>query len=143
AAQRAAASLEIRAMPAERRADAVILVNATADKQRVHLRLTGVPDAAGAALFDVPFVDTASGDVAAALVEAQREPGGWTIDLDAGMSRQVWLVVQPAAGAKPGTYAGGKLTAKSDSGPQLDLPVRLRISPIAMPRPRLHLGRWH
>ena len=140
--QRKAPSLEIRALRGERRADAVVLVNATAQKQRIHLRLASLPESVNATLFEVPFVETTTADVAAALMEPQREAGGWTVDLDAGMSRQLWFAIQPTAAAKSGLYAGGKLIAKSDIGVQLDLPIRLHVSFVIMPRPRLHLGGW-
>ena len=110
--QRKAPSLEIRALRGERRADAVVLVNATAQKQRIHLRLASLPESVNATLFEVPFVETTTADVAAALTEPQREAGGWTVDLDAGMSRQLWFAIQPTAAAKSGLYAGGKLIAR-------------------------------
>ena len=133
--------LSLRAMTGERRADAVNLVNATGQRQHIHLDVRGLPTAAHPALLAAAFVDTVAGDVAAALLELAPEGGGWTFDLDAGMTGQIWLLVRPDAAAKPGLYGGGKL-AIAGQGVRFDVPVRLRISRLSAARPRLHLGGW-
>lgn len=141
-AQRKDVSLRLRAMPGERRGDAVVLTNASDQKQRIHLRLTGIPADRNPAVFEVPFVETTSGDVADALVEARREPGGWSVDVDAGMNRELWISIQPVRETKPGDLPDASLLATSAGAPQLEVPIRSRISRVPLARPRLHLGGW-
>lgn len=137
------ASINIDAMRNEFRADSFLITNAT-DKPVVStLKITGVPGSPQPKwlqVSSVPWTDTAMREpVAAALPPAKYLKDGYDISLPAGMTRMVWITADTSTVAN-GNYSGMlALTANSKA---IKVPMRIRVSKIALNRPRLSLQMW-
>jgi len=80
---------------------------------------------------------------------ADGEPQGDIIDpvemlpLPAGTNRPLWIAVDVAADAAPGTYQGGVIVRSDEA--ELKLPVTVEVLPTAIPAPgdwQFHLDLW-
>jgi hypothetical protein len=143
----AAPALVVESMNGERRADALVLTNGTGRPQRVHIRVTGLPGGPNPRyleVFEVQFVETTPGFLAAsALQEAGRDGGDFVATIPAGLNRQLWFSVQPTDLA-PGVHQGTLRVQSEQAGvPTQSVPFTLRISSVPFPtRPTIHLGGW-
>lgn len=137
------AAITIDAMRNEFRADSFLITNST-DKPIVSsLKISGIPGSPQPKWLEVscvPWTDTVMREpVAAALPIAKYSQDGYEITLPAGMTRVVWISVDTSSLAS-GNYKG-TLTLKAN-GKATKLPILVRVSKIAMFRPRLSLQMW-
>ncbi|NLE66392.1 MAG: DUF1028 domain-containing protein [Lentisphaerae bacterium] len=136
------AAVEVLMMRNEHRAAAFNISHCGAMPAALRLSITGLPGGPSPAfvtVHDAPFTDTKSGvPVMAALPMARRDGGNYLIEIDPGMTRQVWLTFHSRA-VPAGEYRGAIVI---DPGSHR-VPVRLRVYPFTMPdQPTLHMGGW-
>lgn len=132
------AKIDMTMMGNEHRSAAFNISNADAAPVAFRLAIEGLP-AGVVSVHDVPFTDTKSGvPIAAALPEAQRDGASYLLQIESGMTRQVWLTFD-SKGIAPGKYRG---LISGEPG-AVRVPVALEVAPIALPdRLTLHLGGW-
>ncbi len=137
------ASINIDAMRNEFRADSFLITNATDKPVVLTLKISGIPGSPQPKwlqVSSVPWTDTVMREpVAAALPLAKYSKGGYEISLPAGMTRVVWITADTSTVAN-GNYGG--MLALSTNGKMVKVPIRIRVSKIAMNRPRLSLQMW-
>jgi hypothetical protein len=143
--EQAQGSLEVHTMRGEYRAAALNLANSTDRPLTVRLRFEGLPQSprpACVTLHEVAWTDTSLGKpVAAALPEAAKIDGGWSVTVLPGLVRQVWMTFH-ATDLAPGNFAG-TLVAETDGVARIATPVRLRVWPLDFPaKTTLWLGGW-
>lgn len=134
--------VHIEMMRNEVRHDAITLTNATEGPLPVTLRLaSGDLDLLPHLKISfVPWTDTLElKAVADALPFTEPKDGVFHAVLPAGLSTKVWISVNSAA-LPAGEYSGSLDIAHD--GEKVAVPFSLRISPLAMNRPRLSCGMW-
>lgn len=142
-----APAVSIECLNGERRADAIVLTNGTGQRQRVHVRVTGLPGGPNptyVGVYEVQFVETASPVLAAsALRDAAREGSDFVVTIPPGVNRQLWFSVQPAD-LTPGIHRGVlRVRSERIGAATQTVPFTLRVSALRFPaRPRMHLGGW-
>jgi hypothetical protein len=138
-----APSLDVVLMSHEYRADAFLLTNATGEPCDASLIVSDVPGAPRPdwlGVSGVEWTDTRQAvPVADALPDAPFIDEAFRFTVPAGMTRQVWLTVDGSRLA-PGTYRGA-LTVRA-AGASARVPFTVRVSRVAMGRPRLSLTMW-
>ena len=137
-------SFKLALMQNETRAVAFNLAYAGERALNVQLRITGLPggeNPSWIAVHEVAWTDTKSGKpVAAALVGAVIIDADFSINADAGLTRQIWLSVNPT-NVPPGTYRGAVVLRTA--GGEQKIPLEVKISPLRFPAvPALHVGGW-
>lgn len=136
------AQLDITMMKGEVRADACLLTNAsdrTVDVQ-IKMDFTDPQILSGLAVSAVPWTDTVQRvPVAAALPETPVHQGAFVVTVPAGVTSKLWFTVD-SANMAPGTFEGALTVAAP--GYQERVPFNIRVSRVAMGRPRLSLGMW-
>jgi hypothetical protein len=142
---RSEAPLTVHTMRGEYRAAAVNLVNASNRVLEARLHLEGLPGSPAPGyltVHDVPWTDTIQTEpVAAALPEAKRVDGGWTVSIQPGLLRQVWLTFHVTD--QPAGQHTGKMIVEVPGLPPQQVPVQLRIWPLEFPKQTtLYLGGW-
>ncbi|MHC4399785.1 MAG: hypothetical protein ACYTG0_08905 [Planctomycetota bacterium] len=138
-------TIEVHTMRGEYRAAALNLANATDHPMTVRVRFEGLPESpmpGYVMLHQVEWTDTSRGlPVAAALPEAPRGDGAWTVTMLPGLARQVWMtfhVTDVAAGEH-----AGRIVVESEGEARAVVPVRLCVWPFDFPRQTtLLLGGW-
>lgn len=141
-----AGTIRVDAMLGEARAAAFNLANSNDQPIQVRIGLEDLPGGTTPdwiRIHEVQWTDTSQlKPVAAALPEVKPSDGGWTIDVPAGLVRQVWLTVQPQK-TPPGQYdATIRIEAPADSGP-LAIPLGVKVWPMRFPEETsLWLGGW-
>jgi hypothetical protein len=125
------------------RSDDLLLTNASGKSQAVTLQLKHPPrdlQNGWLQVYSVAWTDTAQGTpVADALLPMEPQNGIYLIDVPAGMTRKVWFTVDSSkvpAGSYKSTFV------VSGAGQQINVPVSLNISKVAMNTPRMSLGMW-
>ncbi len=105
----AAAAIQVDTMRGEYRAAALNLANNTGRPLKVRIRAEGLPDSPAPeylTVHEVEWTDTAQGrPVAAALPEAPRNDGAWTVTVLPGLVRQVWFTFH-VTDVPAGNYEG-------------------------------------
>jgi hypothetical protein len=137
------ANITIEALKNEFRSDSFLITNST-DKAMVStLKITGIPGTPRPNWLEVssvPWTDTAGREpVAAALPAAKLVGDGYEVTLPAGMTREVWFTADTSS-VPNGDYKG--LVTFSADAKNYKVPIRVRVSKIAMSRPRMSLGMW-
>jgi len=137
------ANITVEAMKNEFRSDSFLITNST-DKAMVStLKISGIPGTPHPNWLEVssvPWTDTAAREpVAAALPSAKYVDGGYEVTLPAGMTREVWFTADTSA--IPSGDFKGLLTFTANTK-NYKVPIRVRVSKITMPRPRMSLGMW-
>jgi hypothetical protein len=134
--------LDITMMKGEVRADACLLTNAsdrTVDVQ-IKMDFTDPQILSGFAVSAVPWTDTVQRvPVAAALPNTTLQQGAFVVTIPAGVTSKLWFTVD-SANMVPGTFEGALTVAAP--GYQERVPFNIRVSRVAMERPRLSLGMW-
>jgi hypothetical protein len=136
------AEIDVEMMNNEFRADALNLSNAADRTARIELSIRGLPEGPNPeyiSVHEVPFTDTCSGvPIAAAMPELSPDVGKYNIEIEPGMTKQIWFSFHPKD-YSPGEHRGVLLI--EPAGRQV--PVRLMLYPFHFPdRPTLHLGGW-
>ncbi len=135
-------TLDIAMMKGEVRADACLLTNASDQAVEVQIKID-FPDPrilTGLSVSAVPWTDTVQRvPVAAALPQTAVQQGAFVVTVPAGVTNNVWFTVDSATIAS-GTYAGALIIEAS--GHPERVPFNIRVSRVAMGRPRLSLGMW-
>ncbi|MDD4871179.1 MAG: hypothetical protein PHR77_11525 [Kiritimatiellae bacterium] len=136
--------LQVVMMQNECRSAALNIANAGEKAVNLQLTITGEPPVSGQrwiSVHEVAWTDTKSGKpVAAALPEAKQEDGKYSINVPAGMTRQVWFSIN-SAGIKPGRYKP-LFTLKTDKF-RKKIRMVLEVSRIRFPdKPKLSVGGW-
>lgn len=143
-----AAAIDVAMMTGEFRSAAFNLSNPTAAELEVTLSLSGLPGGVRPAyvtVHEVQWTDTRSGvPHLAALPEAPFDPArdAYVLHVPSGMTRQVWLTLNPPSELAGASYAG---TIVADAGwaGTASVPVALRVSSLAFPaHSALGLGGW-
>ncbi|HJN19272.1 MAG TPA: discoidin domain-containing protein, partial [Armatimonadota bacterium] len=128
------AELHVRMMRNEFRSAAFNLTNASPDARRLKLRITGLPGGTSPSHVvphAVEFVDTRDGVVvASALVPLPREGRAYSIDVPAGMPRQVWLLFRPGD-LDAGDYRGEVVL--TGGGVTERVPLTISIADVRFP----------
>ncbi len=137
--------ITVHTMRGEYRAAAVNLANSTDRPMTVCLHFDGLPQAplpSYVTLHEVTWTDTSHGKpVAAALPEATKADGSWSVTVLPGLVRQVWLTFH-VTDLAPGELAG-TLVAEPQGAAPLATPVRLRVWLLDFPeKTTLYLGGW-
>ncbi len=121
------------------RSDAFLLTNATGQAKTISIELQNPPAGAGADWLQVhsaAWMDTHQGiPVADALLPIERNGNRYTLTIPAGFTSKIWLIADSAK-LRPGTYTP-RLRIEDKN-----IPLRLTVSAIEMPRPRLSLNVW-
>lgn len=137
--------LSVTMMDNEYRAASLNITNTHDGARHIHLTLHDLPGGANpdyVTVHEVAWTDTASGlPVASALPEAERNPdGGWTLDIPAGMTRQVWFTFNPR-GVPAGLHEGSVQLV--DGRHTRAVPLRFHCYPLRFPdKPTLRFGGW-
>ena len=139
------AQVEVWMMDNESRAGAFNLSNVTQESVAATVRFEGLPGGAMPpyiTVHEVVWTDTKTlQPVAAALPEAVHTESGYRIDVEPGLTRQVWLTFHPTD-LSPETYEG-TIVVEADGLSPLRVPVTLTVYPFRFPdKPRLHVGGW-
>ncbi len=139
------AAIQLDTMHGEYRAAALNLANSTGRPMKVRIRAEGLPASPAPkylTVHEVEWTDTAQGrPVAAALPEAQRNDGSWTVTVLPGLVRQVWFTFH-VTDVPPGDYSG-TVVAESAGTKPLQVPLTLRVWPLDFPKETtLWLGGW-
>ena len=142
---KAPGSLEVHTMRGEYRAAAFELFNSHDRPLAVRISFEGLfqsPKPEYLTVHEVQWTDTSRGKpVAAALPEAAGVEDGWTVTIEPGIVRQVWLTFH-AMNVPPGDHVG-RIVVESDDVQRLHVPIRLRVWPMEFPeRTTLWLGGW-
>ncbi|NUQ62755.1 MAG: discoidin domain-containing protein [Pirellulales bacterium] len=137
--------MEVHTMRGEYRAAVVDLNNATGSILEARIRIESLPGSPAPeylTVHEVPWTDTAqSQPILAALPEAKRGQGRWTVSVLPGLTRQVWLTFH--VNDQPAGVHEGKLVVEAGGARPLEVPLQLRIWPFDFPRrTTLHLGGW-
>ena len=137
-------AVEVHLMRNEYRAAAFNVSNSGDAAAQVSFRLSGLPGGNNpeyVTVHEVAWTDTAQGvPVAAALPEIQAEKNQYTVEVPAGMTRQVWLTFHPVD-VEPGTYEGEVIVTAVPGGQRF--PLRMHLYPLDFPdKPSLHFGGW-
>ena len=137
--------IEVHTMRGEYRSAALNLANSTSGPMRIRLSFDGLPGGPTPGyltLHEVAWTDTARGKpVAAALPEAERGDGTWTVTVTPGLVRQVWMTWHVRE-LPPGEHSG-RIVVGGEGIERLTVPVRLRVWPLEFPkRTTLYLGGW-
>ncbi len=141
----AGASLDIAMLRNEVRSDAFNIFNAGERSVSLSITISGLP---GGPVPDYATVSAAAwttargtSAVADALPAARRTDRGWNFRVEAGMTRQVWIMIDSAA-VPPGTYSG-TVNVTSLSKPVASVPFSLKVSSLSMPdQLTLAVGGW-
>jgi hypothetical protein len=138
-------SIEIHTMRGEYRSAALNLANSTDKPIEIQLRFDGLPQSPTpdyVTLHEVPWTDTAQGvPVAAALPQAHRVNGGWTVTVLPGLVRQVWMTFH-VVDEEAARHTGAVVVESPGHEPRR-IPVELRVWPLDFPQhPTLWLGGW-
>jgi hypothetical protein len=139
------ARVNVWMMSHEYRAGAFNLSNATGETITASLRFEGLPGGATPTyitVHEVTWTDTkALKPVAAALPEAKRLENAYQIEVEPGLSQQVWLTFHPTD-LPPDTYEG-TIVVEAEGQSPLRVPLALTVYPFRFPdEPRLHVGGW-
>jgi hypothetical protein len=139
------ARIQVDTMRGEYRAAALNLANTTSRPLKVRIRTEGLPGSPAPnylTVHEVQWTDTAQGrPVAAALPEAQRNDGAWTVTVLPGLVRQVWFTFH-VADVPSGDYTGTVIAESADAQPRR-VPLTLRVWPFDFPKQTtLWLGGW-
>ena len=131
--------LDITMMRDEYRADSLNITNASAESMQVSLALRNLPETKNwLRVAAIPWTDTLQHQpVAAAL--PWLEDGKYQFTVPAGMTRKIWFHVN-ASGLPPGVHEG-LVEIESRSGKK-QVPISVRVSPLALGRPKLALSLW-
>jgi len=137
--------LEIHTMRGEYRAAAVNLFNSTDRPLKIRVLCEGLPGSPTpgyVTVHEVTWTDSSQGTpVAAALPEARKADGAWTVTALPGLVRQVWLTFHVTDQAT-GEHAG-KMVFRAEGMEPIAVPIRLRVWPMEFPRQTtLWLGGW-
>jgi hypothetical protein len=140
-----ASTIEVHTMRGEYRAAAMNLHNATDRMIQARIRVTGLPDSPlpdYLTVHEVAWTDTAQSEpIAAALPEASRGQGVWTVSVPPGLVRQVWLTFHVTD--QPADQYRGRLIIEAEGAESLEIPLHLRVWPFDFPRQTtLRLGGW-
>ncbi|MEA3365421.1 MAG: hypothetical protein U9Q79_07250, partial [Candidatus Hydrogenedentes bacterium] len=135
----------VHLMRNEYRAGCFSISNARPEATTVRVQIAGLPGGDNPnyiTVHEVQWTGSKSGiPVAAALPEAPKQDGGYTIEIPVGMTRQVWLTFHPEE-IEAGTHAGEIVVASKSHGEQR-VPVEMRVFPLEFPEsPTLHFGGW-
>lgn len=142
---RQATPIEVHTMQNEYRCAAFNLSNATDAPMRVSIRFEGLPKSPAPSyvtLYRVGWTDTRSGKVvASALLEEQRDKGGWSVEIIPGLLRQIWLTFHITD--QPSDQHVGRIVMTAESVDKTVVPIRLKVYPLTFPdRTTLWLGGW-
>jgi len=134
----------VNMMAGETRGDILNLTGAGPGDATVRLRVEGLPGGTNPpylTVHEVLHVGTRHFvAVAAALPQAKRDGGGWTVRVPSGMTRQVWFSFNSSS-IRPGTYQGNVIL--DDGEAKQVVPVHLKVYPLRMPDAKtLRLGGW-
>jgi hypothetical protein len=137
--------VEIWMMNNEYRAGAFNLSNSTQAPIATTIYFEGLPDDAMPpyiTVHEVAWSDTKTlQPVAAALPEAARTETGYRIEVEPGLTQQVWLTFHPTD-LLPNAYKGA-IVIEAEGLPAMRVPVTLSIYPTRFPdQPSLHVGGW-
>lgn len=140
-----ASTIEVHTMRGEHRAAAVNLYNATQRTMQARIHVSGLPDSPlpdYLTAHEVAWTDTAQSEpIAAALPEASRGQGAWTVSIPPGLVRQVWLTFHVTE--QPADQYRGRLVIEADGAESLTIPLHLSVWPFDFPRQTtLRLGGW-
>jgi len=135
-------ALDVQMMRNEYRGAAFNLSNAAETTAGISLAIEGLPGGTNPAyvtVHEVPFTDTRSGvAIAAAMPEARKADRAYRIEIEPGLTRQIWLSFHPRD-LTAGLYEG----AVAISPGPVKIPIKLRVYPFRFPdQPSLHLGGW-
>jgi hypothetical protein len=138
-------ALDIEMMRNETRADVLNITSANPRSTRVQLRITGLPGGDSPDWITVRQVEHVGSkfipSVASPLPVAERDGDWWTVEVPAGMTRQVWFEVD-SSDLDAGIWAGEVLLRSVAAGRQ-SVPFRLQVHPLTMPDEKtLYTGGW-
>jgi len=139
------ANMEVHTMCGEYRATALNLTSTAERPIEVRVSFDGLPGQPApdfVTVHEVQWTDTSQGvPVAAALPEARREGGAWTVTVLPGLVRQVWLTFH-VTDLSAGEYRG-RVVLESEGVETLRPRIRLQVWPFEFPkRTTLWLGGW-
>jgi hypothetical protein len=127
----------------QHRSDAFLLTNVGSTPKTVSLQVSNPPRGAQEnwlQVFSVAWTDTRDNiPVADALLPATENNSASEIEIPAGMTRKVWLIVDSSK--LPSGDTGSTLQVR-DGETISSIPLKISIAKIAMPTPRLSLGMW-
>lgn len=135
-------AVDVEMMSNEFRGAAFNFSNAAEETARLALAIEGLPGGTNPdyiTAHEVPFTDTASGvPVAAAMPTLDQRRGRYSLAVEPGMTKQVWLNFHPRT-VPSGTHRGRLVIGPG----RRDIPIRFKVYPFRFPdRPTLHLGGW-
>lgn len=137
--------VSVEMMRNETRADVLNITSANPRPIRAELRITGLPGGVSPDWITVRQVEHVGSrfipTVASPLPVADRDGDAWTIDVPAGMTRQVWFEIDSAE-LEPGTWEGA-VEISSVAGGRQSVPLQITVHPLTMPREKtLSVGGW-
>jgi hypothetical protein len=129
-------------MKNEYRSAAFNITNAGDQTATLTLSIKDLPGGTDPAYIEVRagvFTDTAAGTpVMAALPAADKVNGSYVVQIEPGLTRQVWLTFS-SKDLKAGTY-NGRIEINRNG---MEIPITLKVYPLRFPdRPALHVGGW-
>lgn len=145
APQAAGEAIEVHTMLGEHRSGAFNVSNATDSPVQVSFRVEGISGGSTPSWltsYAVPWTDTVTGQaVAAALVEIAPEDGRWTVEVQPGLTQQVWLTFH-VTDLPPGRHEGHVVITAPGVG-DVNVPLSVNVYPLTFPTATtLWLGGW-
>jgi len=137
-----APKLRVKMMRNEFRSAVFNITNSSRQARRLTFKIVGLPGGPNPEYVrphQVEFVDTREAVVvASALAELRPELGRYSVNVPAGMTRQLWFLFHPKE-APAGEHAG-KIVLSTETGKTVaEIPVALSIADLRFPdRPDLH-----
>jgi hypothetical protein len=131
-----AASVAIEALRGETRSDSLLLSSSLSKATDVTLTLPGV-GATGLTVAAVPWTDTVGGKLVASALPLVPVGAGYRFRLYPGVTTRVWFRLNTAN--RPAGQTQGQVRL-SWAGGKLSVPMRVRVSPMKIGKPRLSVG---
>jgi len=136
-------SLMFSMLKNEIRNDAVLLTNASGKPMKVKVQLQNSPHDAESdwlQLSHAIWTDTLNNlPVQSALIPLQTDSGSYSFEIPAGVTGKLWVTIDSSK-IPAGTYKS--TFAISGGGEDVQVPIDINVSKIAMERPRLSLTMW-
>jgi hypothetical protein len=139
-------SLDLAILNGEFRSASFNVTNATDEPLSVSLRIEELPSAPQpeyVTVYQLEYVETTRLEIVGdPLVPAPRNSKGYSVDLPAGLTRQVWLTFNPRD-LPAGRHAGAVSVTVDALDMVLELPLSVEVFPFEFPdQPALSLYMW-
>jgi hypothetical protein len=137
--------MSVSMMNNEWRYSTLNLTNSSTTPLNLSLKITGLPSEENSvyiSVYQVEWTDTGiNKPIASALTEIKPDNDGYTVNVPAGMLRQIWFSFHPKS-ISAGNYNGQVIIAENKNE-LAAIPITFQVFPLTFPqKPSLHFGGW-